>query len=179
LGYVVAGLLVLAAVAYAAVNIAYWVFAAAMSLVNAVHGEPLVYLHGRIVREAAAGTTISYEVVRLLDASAYADRRSSNLVVIEARNVSRWPITSIEPRCTVAFADGDWAYLTPDTRAERTRLDDTGRVSTAVAPGATLRASLRTGEVRHSSPVVRADCRFDLSVPWWIWASEMPQDGRS
>lgn len=179
MGYVVAGLLVLAAVAYAAVNIAYWMFAAAMSLVNAVHGEPLVYLHGRIVREAMAGTTISYEVVRLPDASAYADRRSSNLVVIEARNASRWPITGIDPRCTVAFTDGDWAYLTVETRVERTRPDDTGEVSTAVPPGGTLRASLRTVEVRHSSPVVRADCRFHLSVPWWIWASETPRERRS
>ncbi len=187
MGYVAAAILVLVLVlvhglglvASAALNIAYCVFAAAMSLVNAVNGEPVVFLHGRIAAEATAGTTISYEVARLPDASPYADRRSNNLIAIEARNASRWPVTEISPRCTVGFADGDWAYLTVDTRAERMRLDDVGRASTAVAPGGTLRASLRTGEVRHSSPVVRADCAFDLTVPWWIWASEMPQDRRS
>ena len=179
LGYVVAAILVLGLVAYTAVNLGYYAFAATMSVVNAVHGEPVVFLHGRITAEATAGTTIRYEVVRLPSASAYADRFSINLIVIEARNASRWPITGISPRCTLAFADGDWAYLTPDTRAERTRLDDTGEVSTAVPPGGTLNVSLRTAEVRHSSPVVRADCRFDLSVPWWIWASDMPRDRRS
>jgi hypothetical protein len=178
LGYVVAAILVLGVVAHAALNVAYWGFAAAMSVANALHGEPVVFLHGRIMREAAAGTTIRCEVVRLPDLSAYADRRSNNRVVFEAVNRSRWPITEITPRCTVAFADGDWAYLRVDERAERTRLDETGGVSTAVAPGGTLRASLRTAEVRHSSPVVRADCAFDLSVPWWVWASEMPRERR-
>lgn len=179
LGYAVAAILVLGLVAYTAVNVAYYAFAAAMSVANAVSGEPVVFLHGRIIAEATAGTSIRYEVVRLHDASPYADRRSTNLIVIEARNASRWPVTAISPRCTIAFSDGDWAYLTVDTRADRTRLDDTGEVPTAVAPGATLKVSLRTAEVRHSSPVVRADCRFDLSVPWWIWSSEVPRDRRS
>lgn len=178
MGYVVAGLLILAAVAYAAVNVGYYAFAAAMTVVNAVSGAPVVHLHGRILREAEAGTMIRYEVVRLPSASAYAERFSNHLVVLEARNASRWPINAIEPRCTVAFADGDRAYLTVDTRAERKRLDDDGRVSTAVAPGGMLKVSLRTAEVRHSSPVVRADCRFDLSVPWWVWASDVPRDRR-
>ena len=179
LSYVAAAIFVLGLVAYAALNIAYLGFAAAMSVVNAFSGEPVVYLHGRILREAEAGATIRYEVVRLPSASAYADQFSINLIVIEARNASRWPITGISPRCALAFADGDWAYLTPDTRAERTRLDDTGEVSTAVPPGGTLRASLRTAEVRHSNPVVRADCRFDIAVPWWVWASDMRRDQRS
>ena len=179
MGYVTAAILVLGVIAYAAVNLGYYAFAATMSVVNALHREPIVYLHGRILCEAEAGTTIRYEVVRLPDASAYADRRSNSLIVIEARNASRWPIASVDPRCTVGFADGGWAYLGVDTRAERTRLDDSRRVSTAVPPGGSLRASLRTAEVRHSSPVLRADCRFDLSVPWWVWASEMPKDRRS
>jgi len=178
-GYVVVALLILAAVAYAAMNVAYWAFAAAMSVANNPCGEPIVYLHGRILAEATAATTIRYEVVRLPDASAYADRPFHNLIAIQARNASRWPITDIAPRCTLAFADGRSADLTVDTRAERTRLDDAGRVSTAVAPGGTLRASLRTNEVRHDSPVVRADCAFDLSVPWWVWASDMPREQRS
>ena len=41
------------------------------------------------MREAAAGTTIRYEVVRLPDASAYADRYSDNRIVFEAANASR------------------------------------------------------------------------------------------
>lgn len=69
MGYVVAGLLVLAATAYAAVNVGYYAFAAAMSVVNALRGELLVFLHGRILAEAEAGTKIRYEVVRLPNAS--------------------------------------------------------------------------------------------------------------
>ena len=177
MGYIVAGILILAAVAWAAVNLGYFAFAAAMSVANAVSGEPVVHLHGQIMREAEAGTTIRYEVVRLPSASAYADRFSDHRIVFEAVNRSRWPVTSISPRCTLAFADGSWASLTADTRAERRRLDDPSRVSTAVPPGGTVRASLRTDTVRHDSPVVRADCAFDISVPWWIWASEAPRAG--
>lgn len=177
--YLVAALLILAAVAYAAVVLGYYVFAAAMSVADAFSSQPIVYLHGRILAEATAGTTIRYEVVRLPDASPYADSRSHNLIAFEARNASRWPVTAIEPRCTVAFYDGDWSYLTPDIRAERTRLDDTGEISTAVPPGGTLKVSIRTAEIRHSSAVVRADCQFDLSVPWWIWASGMLRNQRS
>ena len=112
--------------------------------------------------------------MRQSSTSAYADRFSDHRIVFEAVNRSRWPVTSISPRCTLAFADGSWASLTADTRAERRRLDDPGHVSTAVPPGGTVKASLRTDTVRHDSPVVRADCAFDLSVPWWIWASDMP-----
>ena len=177
MGYVVAAILILAAVAWAAVNLSYYAFAVVMSVANAANGDPVVFLHGRIMSEAEAGTTIRYEVVRQPSASAYRGRFSDHLIVFEARNASRWPVTGITPHCTLAFADGGWASLTADTRAERTRLDDTGHVSTAVPPGGTLRASLRTAAVQHDSPVVRADCTFDLSVPWWFWASEMPRAG--
>lgn len=177
MGYVVAAVLILAAVAWAAVNLAYFAFAAAISVANAFAAEPIAYLHGQIMREAEAGTTIRYEAVRQPGASVHRDRFADHLIVFEARNASRWPINSITPRCTLAFADGGWAALTADTRAERTRLEDTGHVSTAVPPGGTLRTSLRTATVRHDSPVVRADCTFDLSVPWWSWASEMPRAG--
>jgi hypothetical protein len=47
-----------------AVNLGYFVFAAAMSVANAARGQPVVYLHGQIMREAEAGTTIRYEVLR-------------------------------------------------------------------------------------------------------------------
>jgi len=140
-------------------------------------GEPVVYLHDQIAREAEAGTTIRYEVVRLPDASPYADLYSKHAVRFEAANASRWPISSIVPDCTVRFADGDWRRLSPDTRAERTRLDDAGHVSTAVPPGGRIGVSLRTERIRHDGPVVRADCTFRLSVPWWVWASEAPRAG--
>lgn len=180
MGYVVAGILILAAVAWAAVNLAYFAFAAVMSVANAANGPPIVYLHGQIMREAEAGTTVRYEVVRLPDASYYAKSFLDHRIDLEVRNASRWPVTAISPRCTLAFADGGRADLTVDTRAERKRLDDAGHVSTAVPPGGTLRASLRTATVQHDSRVVRADCTFDISVPWWIWASEMPRTrGRS
>jgi hypothetical protein len=175
--YVVVGLLILVAVAWAAANLGYFAFAAAMSVANAARGEPVVYLHGQIMREAEAGTTIRYEVLRQLSTSAYADRFSDHRIVFEAVNRSRWPVTSISPRCTLAFADGSWASLTADTRAERRRLDDPSHVSAAVPPGGTVRASLRTDTVRHDSPVVRADCAFDISVPWWIWGAEAPRAG--
>ena len=35
-----------------------------MSVVNAMNGEPVVHLHGRILRGAKAGTTVRYEAVR-------------------------------------------------------------------------------------------------------------------
>lgn len=178
MGYVAVGLLVLAAVAYAAVNVAYYAFSAAMTVVNVVHGEPVVYLHGRILREAEAGTTIRYEVVRLPDASAYADRFVVYRVEFEARNASRWPVTAIAPDCTLAFGDGSSTHLTVEDRAERTSLDNSGRVSTAVPPGGALRVSLRTEAVQQFSPVLRAACRFDLSVPWWIWAVDAPLEPR-
>jgi hypothetical protein len=148
-----------------------------MSVVNAVSREPDVYLHDRIAREAEAGTTIRYEVVRLPDASAYADRYSGNRIAFEAANASRWAISSVTPRCTLAFADGSWRALVPITRRERTSLDDGGHVSTAVPPGGRIHVSLRTERVMHDSPVVRADCEFDLSVPWWVWASQAPPAG--
>ena len=113
------------------------------------------------------------------DAWGPADRHSDNRIVFEAANASRWPISSIAPRCALAFADGNRVTLTPTTRAARTGLDDTGHVSTAVPPGGRIAVSLRTERIRHGSPVVRADCEFDISVPWWIWASEMPRDRRS
>jgi hypothetical protein len=175
--YVFLGILILALAAYAAVNVGYLAFAAAMSMVNALSGEPVVYLHDRIMAEATAGTTVRYEVVRLPDASPYADFYSTHAVRFEAANASRWPISSITPDRTVAFADGDWRTLRPSTRAERTRLDDTGHVSTAVPPGGRIAVSLPTEPVRPDSPVVRADCTFRLSVPWWVWASEMPRAG--
>lgn len=175
--YVVVGLLILAAVAWAAVTLSYYVFAAAISVANAFAAEPVAYLHGQIMREAEAGVNIRYEVVRPPDASAHRGGFSDHRIVFEAANRSRWPVTSISPLCTLAFADGGWATLTANTRTERTRLDDTGHVSTAVPPGGTLRASLRTATIRHDSPVVRADCTFGISVPWWSWASEMPRAG--
>jgi hypothetical protein len=177
--YLVVGFLILALVAYAAVNVGYFAFAAAMSVVNAVSSEPVIYLHDKIVAEATAGTTIRYEVVRLPDTSVYSNIYSTNSVRFEAENRSRWPISSITPRCTVKFADGNWADLSPNTRAERTRLDDIGYISTAVSPGGRITVSLPTERIRHDSPITRADCEFDLSVPWWMWASEMPRDGRS
>lgn len=177
MGYIVVGFLILAAAAWAAVNLGYLVFAAVVSVANALHGEPIVYLHGQIMREAEAGTTIRYEVTRLPSTSAYRNKSSDHQIVFEAENRSRWPVASITPHCTLGFADGGWASLTADTRTERTRLDDTGHVSTAVPPGGTLRASLRTATVRHDSPVVRADCTFAISAPWWSWASEMPRAG--
>jgi hypothetical protein len=177
LGYIVIGFLILAAVAWAAVNLGYFVFAAAVSIANAFAAEPIAYLHAQIMREAEAAVDIRYEVARQPSASSHRGRFADHLIVFEARNASRWPVTGITPHCTLAFADGGWASLAADTRAERTRLDDTGHVSTAVPPGGILRASLRTATVQHDSPVVRADRTFDLSVPWWFWASEMPRAG--
>jgi hypothetical protein len=177
--YLVVGFLILALVTYAAVNVGYFAFAAAMSVVNGLSGEPVVYLHDKIVAEAASGTTIRYEVVRLPDTSVHAGHYSNNMIAFEATNASRWPINSIGPRCTVRFADGTWADLRPNTRAERTRLDDSGYVSTTVPPGGKITVSLPTERIRHDSPITRADCEFDLSVPWWMWASEMPRDRRS
>ena len=175
--YVAAGFLILVAVAWAAVHVAYFAFAATMLIANAFAAEPIAYLHGQIMREAEADVDIRYEVARQPSASAHRGRFADHLIVFEARNASRWPVTGITPHCTLAFADGGWASLTTDTRAERTRLDGTGHVSTAVPPGGTLRASLRTAAVQHESPVVRADCTFGISVPWWFWASEMPRAG--
>lgn len=175
--YLVVGFLILALVAYAAVNVGYHAFATAMSVVNAVSSQPVVYLHDQIVAEASAGTTIRYEVVRLPDTSAYADLYSTNSIRFEAENRSRWPISSIAPRCTVSFADGSWRTLMLSTRAERTRLDDSGYISTAIPSGGRIALSLPTERIRHDTPITRADCQFDLSVPWWVWASEVPPRG--
>jgi hypothetical protein len=149
-----------------------------MSAVNAVSSQPVVYLHDQIVAEASARTTIRYEVVRLPDTSAYADLYSTNSIRFEAENRSRWLISSIAPRCTVSLSDGSWRTLMPNTRAERTRLDDPGYISTAILPGGRIAVSLPTERIRHDTPITRADCQFDLSVPWWVWASEMPALGR-
>src|SRR5688572_19530449 len=120
-----------------------------MSVVNAVSSQPVVYLHDQIVTEARAGTTIRYEVVRLPDTSVYSDLYSTNSVRFEVENRSRWPISSIAPRCTVRFADGSWRTLTPSTRVERTHLDDPGYISTAVPPGGRIAVSLPTERIRH------------------------------
>ena len=176
--YVVIGILTLALVAYAAVNVGYHAFAAAMSVVNAVSSAPVVYQHDQIVAEASAGTTIRYEVVRLPDTSVYSDLYSTNSIRFEADNQSRWPISSITLRCTMAFMDGSWRTLMPSTRADRTRHDHPGYISTAVPPSGRIAVSLPTERIRHDARITRADCEFDLSVPWWVWASEMPPRGR-
>ena len=77
MGYVVVGFLILAAVAWAAVNLAYFAFAAAVSIANAFAAEPIVYLHGQIMREAEAAVDIRYEVARQPSASAYRSRARS------------------------------------------------------------------------------------------------------
>ncbi|GAA0607213.1 hypothetical protein GCM10009416_50250 [Craurococcus roseus] len=109
MGYTVVALLILGVIASAAVNVGYWVFAAAMSVVNAMSAEPVVFLHGRIIAEATAGTTIRYEVVRLHDASPYADRP---VVVLDPDLLTCDADTpTLVARLAAADAPKNWALL--------------------------------------------------------------------
>jgi hypothetical protein len=114
-----------------------------------------------------AGTTpIRYEVVALPSASRL--RETPFLLNLHRLRgpTPPLPITASARSCALAFADG-MAYLTPTTRAERRGSTTPRSLTPRCRPAATtLRASRSAGPLRarHSQPVVRGDCRFDIAL---------------
>ncbi len=181
-GMLIGGLVFLALWSLTVVNLSYYAFALLAGTMNFFGGEQRVVFQSQIRSEIEANLTLTYEVSTMREKPPifYRTRLTIYQIEYEAVNNSRWEIEGMLPVCTLFFQSGNWQRLEWDTNLTRTSLDQHEHISTRLAPAARMRRVIPTKPMTidlSDGPAVRADCTFDITVPWWDWAVERPQVG--